>query len=452
MKFGEYLENLVRDSGISINALSNECCVNRGGLYSVFKQSRQLKPEQLYTLISKLCLTHAEEEKLTSLYFIDMYGSERYKKILCLIDAIKKCAEDKAYKPDYSDLNSDLMAKLQSFIRENSSVITNYSCDFIEADSLFYDSVKNGQITNFVHILALDDQGNYKYNYNSVFSSVKYMYLCQFPYYYFTSLKPQKPLSLLPYFAIGDKSALLFSREKVVEVNDAESVNILAEEAEKLKQSCKCFGTHTVDIMQIKDSYKKGMADGSTSITLSSYPCLASYVDREAMENAVRQDLPNKEGLVEIAYSHYSNMFKHIKNVIICSESGIKKFAETGNLIEISSDLIQNLDVEHRIGVLRKVIAAIENNTFYLLDEQKIKIPENLELEKYANRIYFGGNYGNTDNFSMYDAFFAAFESYSFVEDFRITAEYIIQSRLVCTKAYAVQFIHDLIAGISAQI
>lgn len=80
MKFGEYLEEIIRKRDLSINALSNECKINRGGLYSAFKNQRKLNVNQLFALISKLGLTATEEKELTELYFIDLYGKADYKK------------------------------------------------------------------------------------------------------------------------------------------------------------------------------------------------------------------------------------------------------------------------------------------------------------------------------------------------------------------------------------
>ncbi len=451
MKFGVYLEELIRDRKLSINALSNACNINRGGLYSVFRQTRQLKPEQLYVLISKLSLTRAEEKKLIDLYYIDLYGRRRYEKILYLIKQIESCAVCESTESDMPVAENDCILKLKKFISENSSITTNFPYSFAEADALFYQGVKNGAITEFVHILALDEKDDYKYNYTAVFKSLKYMYLGQFPYYYFNSFIPKNCELIMPYFAVGNKSALLFGKETAVLVRDEDSVQILAQEAQKLIQGCKCFGMQTKDIMFIKDSFQKGASAGSVSITLSNYPCLAMYVDKETMENAVRPELPNKESLVEIAYAHYSSMYKLTTPIVICSEAGMKSFADSGEFSEISGSLIKGIDAEYRVRVLKNVVEGIKADKFYLLDKNRISIPKGLEIEKYADRILFGAYNEDEPGFSSYDAFFAEFESYSFVEDFRCAAEYLMHSRFVCAKEYSVQFVNSLIAGLGAK-
>lgn len=450
MSFGEYLEKLIRDRDLSINQLTKQCDINRGGLYSVFKNQRHLTTDQLFALISKLALTSIEESKLKELYFKEIYGKEEYEKINFLIEQIQNCIPNGKRETKKSRDESDAIKKLKAFIKNNYRVITNFPFSYEDADDLFYNAVKCGEITEFIHILALEEKDNYIHNYSAVFKSIKYMIFQQFPFYFYTALQSLKSSSLMPYFAIGNKSALLFSSDKAIVIDNVDSVQSLTDEAEEIIQNCTQFGVFTNDAMFIKDSYQNGVANGNTSISLSSYPCLAPYVDYETMKSAVRPDLSNKDALVEIAYSHYSSIYKRITPVIVSTEYGVKKFAETGNFCEISSDLINTVDIKHRIRVLRKVVDAISNNRFYLVDKNKFTIPQWLEIEKYANKLTFGFSNSGKKNFHIYENFYAEFMDSSFVHDFKLAMEYMIQSRMVCDKAYSVQFINNLIAGLDA--
>lgn len=452
MKFGEYLEELIRKRDFSINALSNECKINRGGLYSVFKNQRKLKSDQLFALISKLGLTATEENELTELYFIDLYGRADYDKINFLIDQIQNFLAIEDISTVQSAKNSDVLDKLKSFVNENNKVITNFSFSFTQADIIFYNAVKCSKITDFTHILFLDKKDNYRCNYSSVFKSLKYMYLLQFPYYLYTSINSLEICSVMPYFAVGDHTALLFSKEKAIVINEPGAVKLLADEAHKLMQKSKMFGTHSMDVMQIKDEYQKGFSNNITIVSISSYPCLAQFVDYETMKSAVRPELPNKDMLVELAYSHYSSIYSTMQQIDIVTENGIKRFAETGNFCEISGDFINCVDVEHRIKILEKVIVAIEKDVFFLLDKNKITLPSGFMVEKYANKtiLYFTDE--EKENFSSYDKFYAAFEDLSFVKSVSLVTEYLIKSRKVCTKEYSVQFINNIIAGLKTLI
>lgn len=452
MKFGEYLEELIRKRDLSINALSNECKINRGGLYSVFKNQRKLKSDQLFALISKLGLTAMEEIELMELYFIDLYGRADYDKINFLIDQMQNLFTVEDLSTEQNVKKSDVVDKLKSFVNENNKVITNFSFSFMQADIIFYNAVKCSKITDFTHILFLDEKDNYRYNYGSIFKSLKYMHLLQFPYYLYTSINSLDICSVMPYFAVGDHTAILFSKDKAIVINQPDAVKALADEAHKLMQKSKKFGTHSMDIMQIKDEYQKGLSNNITAVSISSYPCLAQFVDYETMKSAVRPELPNKDMLVELAYSHYSSIYKTMQQFDIVTENGIKRFAETGNFCEIPGDFINCVDVEHRIKILEKVIAAIEKDVFFLLDKNKITIPSGFMVEKYANKtiLYFTDE--EKENFSSYDKFYAEFEDMSFVKAVNLAAEYLIKSRIVTTKEYSVQFINNIIIGLKTLI
>lgn len=449
MYFGEYLEEIIRKRNLSINALSNECKINRGGLYSVFKNQRKLKEDQLFALISKLGLTATEEKDLTELYFIDLYGKADYNKIIFLI---KQLANFCIVEEKSTEQNRDVADILKAFVKENKKVITNFSFSCAQADQIFYNAVKNGEITEFIHILYFDEKDNYKYNYGSVFKSLKYMYFQQFPYYLYASIGSLENCSVMPYFAVGDRTAILFSKEKAIAIDEANAVKTLDEEANKLMQNGKRFGKSPIDVMQIKDEYQKGRSNNITTVSISSYPCLAPFVDHETMKSAVRPELPNKDMLVELAYSHYSSMFSTMQQIDIVTENGIKRFAETGNLSEISGDFINCVDVEHRIKVLEKVCEAIDKGVFFLLDTNKITISTGFMIEKYANKIIFYLADEEKENFAFYEKFYAEFEDMSFVKVVSLAAEYLIKSRKVCTKEYSMQFVNNIIAGLKTQI
>lgn len=351
-----------------------------------------------------------------------------------------------------TEQNTDVTDKLKSFANDNNKVITNFSFSFTQADKLFYNAVKSGKITDFIHILFFDEKDNYKHNYGSVFKSLKYMYFQQFPYYLYTSISSLEICSLMPYFAVGDHTAILFSKDKAIVINEPGAVKMLTDEADKLMQKSKKFGTHSMDIMQIKDEYQKGLSNNITAVSISSYPCLAQFVDYGTMKSAVRPELPNKDMLVELAYSHYSSIYSAMQQIDITTEIGIKRFAETGNFSEISGDFINCVDVEYRIKVLEKVSEAIENDIFFLLDKKKITIPAGFMIEKYANKTIFYLTDEEKESFTLYDKFYAEFEDMSFVKAVSLAADYLIKSRKVCTKEYSVQFVNNLIAGLKTMI
>ncbi len=450
MVFGAYLEKLVYDSDWSINQLTKQCGVNRGGLYSVFKSQRKLTDEQLFALISKLNLSPAKEAKLTDMYFDDYYGKLEHSKIKYAIEQIKDCVPAAAYAN--GDLKGAPIDALKSFLSQNQRVVTNFPYAFADADRLFFAAVRAGTVTEFTHIFALDNQDDYQNNYSSIFKSLKYMYFGHFPKWYYASVKALHDAALFPYFAVGEKTAVLFSETAAVTLTNAQAVQTVAGEAAKLLEACETFGEKIEDILQVKDEYQRGLAGESLAMTLTSYPCLAKFADHETMQSIVRQNLPNKEMLVEIAYSHYSAMYRRIRQIQITTEEGIQRFASTGNFREVSAQYIDCADVRHRIKVLEKVLEAVAAEEVYLLNKDKLALPDGFMMENYASQTILYLFDAQNENGDMYERFFAQFKDRSFVSALNQTMEYLIKSRKVYPKEYTLQFVENIIAGLKTLV
>lgn len=449
MEFGEYLENCIRKRDLSINALSRECNVNRGGLYSVFKDQRKLTVSQLHKLISKIGLNPSEENELTELYFSNRYGKQEFEKIKLLMQLIQHFPGLSGKNQSPSALNDKVAVTLKTFVAENQQVISNFPFELEEVDTLFYTAIQEKKLQTFTHILELDEKEDYRHNYTSLFYSLKYMRLLQFPHYCWTPFASDGSGALLPYFALGEHSAVIFCSEIAVCIKDKSTLKALMSKVQTLLATCRRFGTHTQDIMQVKDEYKKGASKSTSAVTIASYPCLAFFVDHEIMQRAVNPNLPNKEALVEIAYSHYQSLYARVQPVVFTTESGLKKFAATGNLAEIFASYVNLIDTDLRVRVLENIAESIKADRFFLLDKNKINIPQGIAIEKYANKIFFNLCDEEVENFAAYDQCAAELDDLSMVNTFAHMADYFISSRRVCSKEYSLQFVNNLIAGLA---
>lgn len=106
----------------------------------------------------------------------------------------------------------------------------------------------------------------------------------------------------------------------------------------------------------------------------------------------------------------------------------------------------------HRIKILEKILDAIENDTFFLLDKSKITVPPGFILEKYANKAIFYITDDEKEDFASYDNFIAEFKDMSFVKSLNLVADYLVKSRKVCSKEYSLQFVNNIISGLKVLI
>lgn len=456
MTFGEYLEKCIREKNISISSLTKVTGINRGGLYSVFKGERSLKEDKLFALFENVGFSVKEEQTLTELYFSDVFGQSDFNKIKQMIHLInnlelpskehKECINTFSKKFSLTG-KEEILSALKYILEEigNSKVITNYSYEDKRIDNLFYGFVKNGNSEQLMHVLSFSEKSSGLHNINTVFSSLKYMYLNCFPVYKYENKSEQ----IYPYFAVTDKYALLFNDNDGIFIDEPIVINRVLGQVETMVSQCTGLGMATDDIMFIKDMYAKGLSNTEDHfndlISYCGYPCVAPFADYDLMYSITREELPEKELLVHIAYDHYQSLYKNADFTFFYSLNGLKRFAETGNVCEIPETYVTNLSKKYRLQVLNQIIESVKEEKIYLVNDEKFNIPENIEIEDYFSKVIINAFDCNKDNFASCDKFLSALNDSDIIHTFKILKEYLIRARMVYPKQYAKIYIQNII-------
>lgn len=459
MDFGSYLENCIRKKGISINALTKACGINRGGLYSIFKNERKLKEDKLFEIIKIAGLNSAEEEKLIRLYFCDYFGESEFQRIENLLNEIQKVGRDRNFEPDLPPfqkkdilIGEEIDSALKVLIDTNEVITTNFSYSCERIDQIFYSAVSSGKIKELHHIITLYEDSEDEHNYQTLFSSFKYMYLQQFPYYQWNSLEQFEHAISFQYFAVGFNGALLFNDDWGIFIEDKTAVAKLNDKAAALLDRCTQLGDVVEDIMAIKQLYQRSFSDKGIAISFQGYLCVAPFADYEFVFSIVRRELPQYELLARIAYEHYKSIFETLDFFQFATIDGLKEFAKTGNVAEVPGTLVQPADIPQRIKILKKIILAAERGHFFIFDDDKFHMPRNMTIEKYTNRMMFTGFDRTVSNFGNTDKFLAELSDVSLMNAFQHAAEYLIRGRKVHSKDFTRRLINELILELTNQI
>lgn len=456
MVFGEYLEKCIREKNISISGLTRITGINRGGLYSVFKGERSLKEDKLFAIIENIGFSVKEEQTLTELYFREVFGSVSFDKIKYVINAIEKLSlsecENKEtvniFNKKFCLIGKEEILSALNYIIDNcgeSKIITNFSCENRKIDNLFYSFVKKGNSEKLVHVLSLLERSSELNNLNAIFSSLKYMYLKSFPVCQYENKNEQ----IYPYFAVSDKYALLYNDNDGIFIDEANAVNQILTKVKNVASKCSSLGTSTDDIMFVKNLYAKSISKSEENsnelINFSGYPCIVLYADYDLMYSITRGDLPQKDYLVNIAYNHYKSLYKDINYTFFFSLDGIDRFVETGNAMEIPETYVTNLSKEYRLKILNAILQDIENEKIYIVNDEKLRIPKNLEIENYFNKVIISMFDCEKSNFFSYDKFISTINDYDIINTFKMLKEYLIRARMVYPKKYAAIYVKNLI-------
>lgn len=461
MNFGNYLESCVRKKDISINALSKICGINRGGLYSIFKNERKLKEDKLFDIIRAAGLNCAEEEKLVHLFFCDYFGESEFRRIESLLYEIQQigkeqpCEQPETLPFEKKEIlmgEAEIYSALKHLINTNESVTTNFSCDNRIIDQLFYRAVCSGRLQDLCHIITLSEEGDEVRNYKTIFSSFKYMYARSFPYYQWSSVGKLTELISFPNFAIGSDCAVLFDHNWGIFIEEEKAVLNLKKKAEALLNQCSKLGGTVQNMMDVKQIYQMSCFDRGKVVSFQGYLCIAPFIDYPFIQSVVREEIPQHELLAKIAYEHYHSIFNTIDFLEFATIDGLTRFAETGNVAEASGDLVRSAEIPYRIEILRNISRAVEEDRFFIFDDQKFYMPRNLAIEKYTSRMMFDGFDSSVPDFSQTDQFFAEFSDISLMQTFDRAADYLIRSRKVHSKEFTLRLIDELILKLSDRV
>lgn len=456
MTFGDYLKECIEKKEVQVATLARSVGLNRGKLYNVFYGERSLTETELFSLIETAGFTPNEAQKLVDLYFTEIFGKTEFAKIKVLEKIIQTdvhaCSgfNRKTFSDDVEgsiECKSQLLNAVSYIFGHEKTVISNFSFDNKELDALVFDCVINSDV-GFTHITELSETPSAAENIASVACALKYMYNNSFPVYRYTDTEHATKSGLFPYYFVGETHAILFNSVNGIFIRDKASVAKIRENAVADAADCAPLGIKTDDVVYHSSLYDTALKNENISLyVISFYPCVATCSDYDIIYSLARDDLPEKEGLVNIAYEHYSRFYTMPEHCSIVSKAGIESFAETGNIQEIPNKFVKSANKETRIKILQKMLEKIESGEIYIADDSKIKLQPEFSLESFCTdlMLFFGYDFKKSD-FFVADKYLCALYDISFVNTVKNLTQYLIHSKKVYPKEFSKTFIKNLIS------
>lgn len=454
MTFGKYLKECIDKRDISTSYLTKVSNINRGKLYYVYDGKRKLTDDELFSLMDKAGFSSVEVDKLINLYFNEYYGDVEFSRIKFLENAIQKdnyVGDNVSYEIS-ENINGQIQNKEQLLnaiayvIYNDCNIISNFSFRDKEIDNVVFDCILNSNNNTFTHIMELNPDELGEENLERIFASLKYMYNGCFPVYRYYDVKNMEVFSMFPYYLVGEKYAVLYNSENGVLIDNADAVNGIKNNVEKIKEKCTELGTKPEDIMFVKSLYEKGSKSENTdTINITYYPCIAKYVDYDFMYSVTKDEIPEKEMLVNVAYEHYTKFYSEQNFSQITTSKGLELFVQTGYFQEIPGAYVNAATKSQRIKVLKSLITAVENDELFIFDDDKINMFPGFEIENHNHKIIIDGYDIKKGNFASTDNYIVSFDDQSITSTFDNFKEYIILSRKVYSKQYSKKFIESLV-------
>lgn len=450
MTFGEYFNECIKENGCSINQLARLIDINRGNFYGIIGGTRKIKSEDLFKIIRFLGLSAKEEKTLLDLYFADYYGSERYEKLLFILDELNRfrvfekpdpptigeCTEKLALENE-----NEVLYALDVLIQDAGTepIITNYPYELKKVDDLFYSHVYRKTTEKLIHIVSASDM------LKLVFSSLRYFYFRCFPFYTYESTASR--FSVYPYYAVSSDRLVLFGEEQGILIKDAACIAAVRRKGKELLESCTQLGGVFQDIFEVKDTYSKVNDPSAMDIvTFSRYACITMYLTHEMIEAVARPELPNRQALIQMTHTHYSTIRNNINSMTnFIGLDGLDKFIETGNVSTLPKEYVTLLPKKKILEVLTAMREGIESGSIFIFDDKHFSVPWQLVFELNRKSLSLFGYYMDDPNFLDTDIYHCVIDDPRIVKLFFDFKDYLIRTQKVYEKRVALALVDNRI-------
>lgn len=412
-KFSEHLDQSIINSGMTESQLAKLSGFTRSYI-ALMKSGRRVPPDRIKMgkLIEALNLSPHEHDEIWSEYMRARLGEDTYKIDNSIVEFIQSFNQIstlniKSYFnheiPEISTITNRMDLEyflkvvceneskkadgfLHMMIQNDTSGLTNFIYGMLDNNShlkvehiLCMDSVKDsssGQIIYNIELLknlmplALSD---YSKNYE-VF------------YYYGSIVEHSGMTSLMPFVIITSGYVVLVSEETdaAIVLNCKEICMMYETRFQRQKQKCKPLFSRLNDYEDLSDSYAQAHFTGDKMYFFSDQPCFGIFdIAALARKYYCLEDKRVLKTLEELNKRNYIFCEKHnFSMTAYCTESGIRRFMDTGRVDEIAKELYRPIEPKDRIDMLTMLVDSIKNKkyTLNLIDEKKFDYPRMLFL------------------------------------------------------------------------
>lgn len=389
--FSDYLRELIAKNNTTISALARQTGVERTTLSKVLAGQRVLAYSGLNAIIEQLKLMPVEEKQLRSFYEkqFQREGTLKARKIIdnMFSNLVNLDFETVAFEKRELLLGIDQYAGKQSIFSGNIKVqsllrvvisdemtrpdakiemIIPPQYSFLN-DELFCRYVEENVDADITQIISFElsektDEAELR-NLEYFCKILPYCLLsCQryHPYYYYGDVMKHQYMDPFPYYLVTHSCVLCLSENGnyAMLLRSEDQVEYFHRHFQEQLLQCKNLVSYMVESIGVLDSYPSYI-DEDKFYVIMEQPCVGCICNDKMVDEHVRQELPQREIFLAAAQRRF-RLFRESKEVYtLFTESGAQRFVETGELDDIPSSLIKNIEEKTR----KNLIARLANKT-----------------------------------------------------------------------------------------
>jgi transcriptional regulator with XRE-family HTH domain len=478
--FGEHLRALIDSNGINIYGLAKQAGLERTAIHKIISGGRIPSEEYVKKLADALPLSPEEHQRFMESYLISKIGEFRYRQRI----QVKKLIEAIAYIENGGGQTAvDIEIKGSPLSETNTTAIGHFAVnnlvksvieeavtpngagaiDFFIPESygyfysellacyLRYPKLQIRQILSFSKKTGFTDNTNRNLSLLSHILPFAFAPGAEYhPYYYYSAANDAEPTSAMPYFVLTASNRLVLINadlSKAAFICDKDIVSLYKENfqamLERAKPLIKYFNS-TFEVLMHCIETDDGDA-GEPFHWIEPEPCVGPLVTDEMVRAQIKQEIPNRDGLIELVCRHYGFLRENqLRNMNICTTDGLYRIINSGYIYNAPTEIIDKLSRETIMYLLNELRNRIENKKVKVLftNPSKITIP---------NKTLLSINRRTGINFIKNDGSDSGFRAICLSEDsideaFTDFIESIEESGLVYNEADSLATLDSIIA------
>lgn len=394
MRFGEQLQQYIKESGSSVSKFAEKIAYNRAGIYSIFNGTRRMPREAFEKMIYSCEFNDMQKNQLRELYLNEAYAPDVLERILCIKEHLAQMDKTPFVRvlPEFSPQaetqslsgSQAILSAIEFIFKdelkcETPKISTNFSFTNKKLTDRIFNLVngRHGQL-DFRHIVRLGKNSEGADNLNTLLYALKFA-RAGFKTDCIDCEQTRAGQDIMfPFFLISSRYALHFNPEEHIAIfNSSKTVIRSAQEMFTLLHAktrpLVYFSENVLDMkVTLEDSMQ--MQD---LFAIADNPCVSMLMTPEIIRRIAKEDIPYREMLIS-SFSHHCELLQKLNCTEILSQSGFFELLNSGRVSEIPECLVKRFTQEEISALLKQQLKLFENsknNKTYLLNPNGFSLP-----------------------------------------------------------------------------
>lgn len=427
-----------------------------------------MPPEKFRKVFEAMSLPIPKRKALCDAYYKESLGADRFRKIKYIESALSSLDRSLQEAGSISTgkdgarlkgLSVDVVLPLNSeqeildVVQEifaaaaPGKIYTNYPYAFRRLDDLLFQNITARQGFDMLHMLLFDTKNDGIGNLDNLFSSLRWLAYQVNPVRRYADNTFPAFLPY-PYFLALEPYCLLFDAQHTggVLVKNAQTYNAILEASAAFERGGERLAFIPQDMIEGKQNVGSAAANG-IKFCVCGYPCLSPIADREFVCAVAKRAVPGIEALMDIAIEHYGTLLPSDEEKFVVSAHGLRRFAETGWIMEVPAALVSPAPTEQRIRYFKQMETFIDQKRLLILDDTSFSLPESILIDFFTDVLQIDGQFMNVEQSCRLNGnYILSVQDSSLVQDILDFVAYMRDSKSFYAAAAAKSFLNSMIA------